>query len=111
MLFKPELLEKVLQGHKTQTRRTNGNNLHPGQTYGVRTNYYEKSRGHIRILRATQQRLGDISLEEVQKEGFKNIWEFREAWLKIYLRWNPDEVVTAYEFEVVKGTPLRTPSS
>ena len=101
-LFKPELLEKILQGQKIQTRRIHAVRLREGHIYGIRCSRFEKSRAHIRILRATQQRLGDITLEEIQKEGFRNIWEFRDAWLKIYLRWNPDEIVTAYEFETVK---------
>lgn len=98
MLFKKALLHKVLDGTKVQTRRIHKRTLKPGRTYGIRTSRYEKARAHITILRATQQRLGDITLNEAQAEGFSSIQEFKQAWVAINGAWNPEQTVTAYEF-------------
>jgi hypothetical protein len=113
MLFKKHLLHKVLDGSKTQTRRIHKRNLKVGRTYGVTCRRYDKAVGYITILRTSQQRLGDITLEDAKAEGFSNIEEFKKAWISINGEFNAEQMVTAYEFFCVgrqdsprKGKPL-----
>jgi hypothetical protein len=43
----------------------------------------------------------DLTLENVRKEGFTGFTEFKQAWIDIYGSWNPDQIVTAYEFRLL----------
>jgi len=99
-LFKRHHLRKVLAGQKTQTRRCHQHTLKIGRTYGIRDRYFTKAENHIIITRKFRQRLGDISPEDIKKEGFSTLEEFKQAWTEINGDWNPDEVVTCYEFKL-----------
>lgn len=48
-----------------------------------------------------------MSPEEAGKEGFSSVEGFQAKWVEIYGSWNPDEVVTAYEFKMVNSSQLR----
>lgn len=109
-LFKHDLLEKVMEGRKTQTRRIHKRMWKVGRTYGIRTAYYERSRASIAITGRFQQRLGDITKEEATKEGFRSLEEFKEEWIKIYGSWTPNQQVTAYEFHLVGAAKKGKPS-
>lgn len=113
MLFKPELLEKVLAGTKTQTRRL----CKPGE-YTFMKGCMDKSRGYvaayseichrnhkrrfvdgrtyaacpgrgkvqqckIRIVRMWREDVRNIIDEDVKAEGFENIWDFLVVWMQI----------------------------
>jgi len=99
-IFKRKHLDLVLQGTKTQTRRTHKHEWKVGKTYGIRDRWFDKSVARILITRKFKQRLGDISLADVRKEGYSNIWEFQKVWEEIYGQgsWNPELIVTVYEF-------------
>jgi hypothetical protein len=99
-LFKRELLEKVLQGKKTQTRRIHQQHLRVDHVYGVRCRRFDRSAAHIRILRVREEQLGNITLEDAKKEGFKSLEEFRGAWTEINGAWNPAQKVTVYDFQL-----------
>ena len=102
LLFKKQHLKKVLRGEKTQTRRRIGRStLKIGSKYSIRNGWFKKAEHHILITRRFQQQLGDISLEDVHKEGFKTLNEFKVVWTKINGDWNPNEVVTVYEFKLI----------
>lgn len=45
------------------------------------------------------QKLGEISSEDVKKEGYNSLEEFRKAWIEINDKWDPKQIVTVYEFE------------
>jgi hypothetical protein len=47
----------------------------------------------------------------VQKEGYRTLEEFREAWTEIYSVWDPEQVVTAYEFKTAARTGRPSPAS
>jgi len=104
-LFKKPLLQLVLEGKKVQTRRTHRRMWKVGKTYGIRDKLFVKPEAKILILRRFGQRLGDITEEDAQKEGFENREEFMKAWTEIYGQWLPDQVVVAYEFKLEKRTP------
>jgi hypothetical protein len=101
MLFKPKLLVKILSGQKTQTRRTGTKQYTVGSTQPVSSGY-TKPAGYIKILKKYRQPLCCISEKEARKEGYNSIEEFRQAWLEINGNYNPDQIVTVYEFKIVK---------
>ena len=95
ILFKRSFISLILSGEKTQTRRVSGR-YRVGEIYRVNS-----SEIWILITRRYRQRLGDISSEEILKEGFSSLSEFKQAWIRIYGSWNPDMQVWAYEFKVI----------
>ena len=99
MLFKEKHLKKIVRGEKTMTRRTHKRTLKVGKIYSIRSRYFEKSKEHIKITRKFRQRLGDITLEDVRKEGYETHDDFKRAWIEIEGKWDPDQLVWAYEFE------------
>ncbi|MCJ7768062.1 ASCH domain-containing protein [Candidatus Bathyarchaeota archaeon] len=106
-LFKRKLLAKVLDGSKVQTRRTHRRMWTVGKVYGIRDRLFAKPEARILILRRFGQRLGEISKEEARKEGFETLDEFKAAWKEIYGQWQPDQVVVAYEFKLLKADTPR----
>ena len=70
-------------------------------TYKIKDQYLSKGLGTIKITRSFKQRLGDISQQDAQKEGFKTRIEFMQAWNTINGSWNPDKIFTVYEFILV----------
>jgi hypothetical protein len=108
-LFKRKYIERILEGRKVQTRRIHRGEWKLGRTYAIKDRWFGKPKGHIVITRKFRERLGDISLEDVQKEGYGNLEDFRKAWEEIHGlgSWNPDLVVTVYEFRVCsrRGKP------
>jgi hypothetical protein len=101
ILFKRHLIALILQKRKTQTRRLHKRKWQVGRTYAVTDRWFGKPQGHIRIKRLFQQRLGDVSEDEAKAEGYESLADFQEDWKSIIGDWNPDDTVTAYEFELV----------
>jgi hypothetical protein len=43
--------------------------------------------------------------EQAKAEGFQSLEEFKKEWKKITKKdWNPEQIVTAYEFRLVQTT-------
>ena len=105
MLFKRKHVELILAGRKTQTRRLLGKpaNYSVGRVYAITNRWFSKPQGHILITRKFRQKLGEISLEDVEKEGYNSLGEFRRAWEEIHglESWDPNLTVTVYEFKAV----------
>jgi hypothetical protein len=99
-LFKRKYLDLILQGRKTQTRRTHKYEWTAGKTYGIRDRWFDRPTARILITRKFRQRLGDITLIDVRKEGYETLESYKKAWEEIYGpgSWNPELVVTVYEF-------------
>jgi hypothetical protein len=95
-------LKKVLDGRKTQTRRHGKLRYRVGQRYGVKDNYFAKPAAYVVIRRRWRERLGDISRDDVEKEGYADIWAFQAAWIRLHGHWDPDLMVMAYEFALWK---------
>ena len=102
MLFKRHHIKKILQGRKTQTRRTSQRKYKVGRYYAIRDRLFGKPQGHIIITRRFQQKLGEISPEDLKKEGFNSLEDFRKAWIEINASWDPEQIVTVYEFAYVE---------
>lgn len=115
MMFKKALLEKVLSGEKTQTRRDIKRKpgvqvFSVGQVIGVRAGY-TKYIGAIRIVRRRQENLGDISEEDAKKEGCHSVEEFKTIWIKLFGNWDPDQVVWVYDFVLADISDLTNKDS
>ena len=102
LLFRQDLMRKVLQGQKTQTRRTSNRRYTIGKTYAIRIGMLERAQAQITVLRTWRQQLRDLTPEDVRKEGYTSFTEFRQAWINIYGSWSPDQYVTAIEFRLLK---------
>jgi len=100
--FKQRNLDLILAGKKTQTRRTHRQEWKIGHVYSARASWFEKADAWILITRKFRQKLKDISEEDIEKEGFSMLAEFREEWRKINGSWDENQVVVAYEFKLVK---------
>lgn len=125
MLFKPDLLERVLSGTKTQTRRLKK----PGERGVVRPphrfdtcvvdghnrlkwkerNIYaacpgrgKVQQGRIRIKEIREECLSSISEADARAEGFASREDFFQAWDQINGKGNRDVDVWVLKFELVK---------
>ena len=104
MLFKRTLLEKILAGEKTVTRRPTERKpgrrrYEVGEKVGIRNGYY-KAKHFVIITRRFRQKIGDMTDEDAKKEGLKDLDAFKEIWKKIYGKWTPSKVVYVYEFKL-----------
>jgi hypothetical protein len=103
MLFKPYLVEAILRGDKTETRRlwkrcmvkVNG-------VYDAQTNFSNRSTfAKIRITYVRRERLGNINGDDLRKEGCSSIEEFMKIWGDIYGTWDADVRVFVIGFVLV----------
>jgi hypothetical protein len=107
--FKKAEFQKIIEGRKTQTRRIHAHEWHVGKTYKIRNKLFGKGTHKILITRKFKQRLGDITPEDVKKEGFNTLEEFKQTWEKIYGSWDPNIIVTVYEFKMLKDNIKEKP--
>jgi hypothetical protein len=121
MLFKPELIEKIVAGQKTETRRTCkpeegwlGPSMQDirfvrhndrvkwalGQTYALQPGRGKPGIGGRRILLTSirRERLADITAGGAKREGFSNRREFFEYWDRLNPKCdaNPDVWVLTF---------------
>jgi hypothetical protein len=103
MLFKPEHVGLILSGRKTQTRRVwKKARAKVGSVHKAKTTLF--SRDYFALIRITEvrkERLGDISLEDVRREGYDTLGAFKEEWIRINRTWEPDKEVYLVSFEQV----------
>jgi N4-acetylcytidine amidohydrolase len=103
MLYKHHLADQIRKGNKTQTRRISKIEYQEGSIQPIQENYKDKAKTHIKINKKYKQKLGDVTEQQAKAEGFQNLTEFKAEWVKITKHpWNPDQLVTAYEFELLK---------
>lgn len=93
MIFSGGLLEKVLDGSKTQTRRPVKFDVHgvekpsmyePGATYSVQGGRGQFGVARIRVLSVMKVPVCVISSEDAIAEGFASGVEFMEKWRSLY---------------------------
>jgi len=110
-IFKRHNLQKILEGRKTQTRRIHKHTWQVGKVYALRDRWFSKPQAHIIVTRKFRQKLGEIRLEDVKKEGFSSLEEFKAEWERLHGKWNPEQVVWVYEFKLVPSAKTGKPSS
>jgi hypothetical protein len=76
-----------------------------GLAYAAQPGRTKKAVGHIVIKSIRQERLQDVSGEDVRAEGFRTREEFHETWNKVHTkrgrRWEDSPLVWVLEFELV----------
>lgn len=110
MIFKPELVEKILAGEKTQTRRPMSQNprspwwarecrVRAGTTVALQPGRGQRAVGRLRILEVRRQALRAITEGEAVAEGFAGRAEFFAYWQGMYGDLDLDQYVWAITFE------------
>ena len=102
LIFRKERIDLIKQGVKTRAGRCHCYKLKVENVYEVKESWLRSTGIKILITRVCSQRLGDIKPEEALKEGVYIFEEFKKIWKKINGSWNPDKVVTVYEFKLHK---------
>lgn len=103
MLFKPYLVEPILSGTKTETRRLWKRCLvKVGGVYKAKTNFRDNSTfATIVITYIRTERLGYIDSDGLKKEGCRSLDEFKQIWIDSYGSWQPDARVFVIGFQLV----------
>lgn len=103
MLFKQYLVEPILNGTKTETRRLwKRCPVKVGVTYKAKTNFGKNSAfATIMITYIRKERLGSIDDDGVRKEGCRSLDEFKQIWVDSYGSWQPNVQVFAIGFRLV----------
>lgn len=92
----PEDIEKVIHGEKTATRR-NGVYADIGEVMELKGKKF-------RVERIYQQKLGDVTDEDAQKEGYPDLEAYKQSILDIHpgMKWAPKMRVWVHEYEPVE---------
>lgn len=101
ILFRPENVLLVLSGRETQTRRRwRRPRVKVGSVHQAKTGFKkDEVFARIRITGLRQERLGDISPEDVYREGYDTWDEFAAVWRRIHgSAPDPDEIVWVVDF-------------
>jgi N4-acetylcytidine amidohydrolase len=95
MVTQPDDVQLVLQGKKTATRR-NGRYADPGEVMELEGKKYKVSRVY-------QQSLGELNDEEIQREGYGSVEEYKNYILSMHpgMPWLPHMKVWVHEFQEV----------
>ena len=114
MIFRPELAAKVLDGTKTATRRRLTAYKHRkgsairyrvGRVYAVQPGRGQRHVGHIKVTGVREERLFDISVEDVRREGFASLDDFLWYWQQLHGHWRSNDVVAVIDFELADRCP------
>ncbi len=104
MFFKPEHVEPILSGNKTQTRRKiNKTGKCPykvGHIYQARLDYKAGSFAYLKITGVRQERLADMSEADCILEGYAGKAEYREIYERIYGVFDENELLWVVDFQL-----------
>lgn len=109
MLFRPDMIEKILAGEKTQTRRVwEKARVKVGNTYAIKKQYYQKNAdapGFYLVLGLKQENLGAILSrpEDIKAEGFDSGEHFIETWTELHGEPDWNALVWVIDFELADG--------
>lgn len=112
MNFKPELVEKILAGEKSQTRRVMSDNpnspwyrrgckLKVNHLYALCPGRGKPQVGKIAVLHVAEKFLGTIRHHEAVMEGFGSVGEFRDYWERMHGSFDPNMPVWAITFALI----------
>lgn len=104
--FQPALLEKVLNGEKTVTRRKWPTNYKVGQIVSVAPGMGRLACGRVRIVDVSEVPLiQHLSADEARREGFEDGNEFLAYWCAVNKkRVVPEISVARLEFRLLAVT-------
>lgn len=105
MLFKPEHVEPILSGRKTQTRRLwpHGRRAVPGSLHWAATKLYDPTArfARLRIESVEQEPLGWVTPLDARAEGYDGVEEFLAVFDRINGNTPRQTLVWVVSFEVV----------
>lgn len=105
MIFGPEMLEKVLSGEKTVTRRRTSRYV-VGREYAVQPGRGKKHVAHVKVLGVREGRLLEVTRKgEPRREGFRDYGYFFGYWRELHGPIDYQETVTRIEFELAPRCP------
>jgi hypothetical protein len=93
LVRQPKLVEASLKGQKTQQRR-DGIYAYPGEFFTLEDTEFE-------ITSVERQKLGDMTDQDAQSEGYPNLAVYQEIILKMHanMAWNPESLVWVHSFK------------
>ena len=107
MLFKPEHISMIKTGSKTATRRLwKKPHVKPGGVYPVQVRMFQPKAdcSFIRVNAVYQQRMGDMTEKDAQKEGGYTLKEFKEVFETVTKTvWDDNLVVWVVEFKMERN--------
>lgn len=89
----PKLVEAALNGRKTQQRR-DGLYAYPGETF-------ELEGISFKVVSVEKQRLGDMTDQDAQAEGYPNLEFYKDLILKMHqgMSWEDEHLVWVHDFQ------------
>jgi hypothetical protein len=89
MIFSPELVKKIAAGGKTMTRRPvkageRTCRYLAGHSYAVQAGRGKPGSFRITVVDVRTEHVGNISLRDVRREGFRTTAEFYDYWHRLY---------------------------
>lgn len=89
----PKLVEAALNGHKTQQRR-DGLYAYPGENFELEDVTFT-------VTSVERQRLGDMTDQDAQAEGYPNLEFYKGLILKMHagMSWEADSLVWVHSFK------------
>lgn len=89
MIFRPELVSKILTGAKTQTRRIVKQDedtcrYRKGRIYAVQRRRGGRAVTRVEVLKVKRERLHAITGDDARREGFETVDEFLAYWAELY---------------------------
>ncbi len=104
MIFRPDLVEKILAGEKTETRRWLDPNrecrYRAGRSYAVQPGRGRRAVGRIRIKEVYPSTLWHVDEDVARREGFGSREAFEKYWRGLHGWWNPGVWVWVIRFEL-----------
>lgn len=85
ILFKPEHVDPILEGRKTQTRRLGQKRWNVGAVHQARTRMLDADSTFARLLimDVRREKLRKISDADANAEGYANADEYLEVWRRV----------------------------
>jgi hypothetical protein len=89
VIFKPELVRAIQQGRKTMTRRPvkpreRDCRYKPEHVYSIQPGRGRKAVCQITVMDVRMEYLGNLSLEDARREGFRTTADFYAYWQRLY---------------------------
>ena len=105
MLFKPEHVDMILAGKKTQTRRAWKRPMAKiGGVYRVKTKMLSKEyHCLIEVVAIRKEKLKLITEADAKLEGYGTVWQYITVWELINGSWDGNQEVYVIDFRVNGG--------
>jgi hypothetical protein len=88
MIFRPEMVEKIYAGKKTETRRPVAGGkpcrYRPGRSYAIQPGRGRLAVGRLAVLDVRRDALGNIDEAGARREGFESRGAFLDYWFGMH---------------------------